>query len=103
MISIKYTDSTVDVTQSISSKRFEFLGNNPLITKKRICFENNKITQIETLAYQNVDWKVWTEKRDSLVKWIDSNHKELSGFIYDLTQKGAEDYLKAIELYQSTL
>lgn len=99
LISLTYTDSTVDVIQSVSSERFEFLGNNPLKTRHRMYFDKGLITKIENMEYLNVDWVIWVEKRDSLVNWIDSNHQELSGFINDMTKKGAEDYIKAIELY----
>jgi hypothetical protein len=101
MIELIWTDSTVDITQSVSSKRYEFLGNNPLLTRNRLYFVDGKITMIENLEYLNVDWNVWTANRDSLVDWIDFNHKELSGFIFDMTQVGAENYLKAIGLYKN--
>ena len=97
------TDSTVNVTQSVSSLRFEFLGNNPLITKQRIYFDNRKIKTIENLKYLNVDWEIWTSKRDSLINWIDSNHHELAGFIYDMTPNGAEKYIEAMRLYNNGL
>ncbi len=94
------TDSTVEIIQSVSSERFEFLKNSPLITCKKYYFEKGRITRIENIEYLNVDWTVWTSQRDSLVSWIEKNHKELSGFIYDQTLKGAENYLHAIELYK---
>lgn len=95
------TDSTINVTQSVTSKRFEFLDNSPLITRHRFYFTDNNITKIENVEYLNVDFDVWIARRDSLVNWINRNHEELSGFIFDMTQEGAEDYLKAIELYQT--
>lgn len=97
------TDSTVDILEKKYSKRFEFLEHNPLIMKQRIHFNQGVITTIENREYMNFDVPKWTSNRDSLVLWIDRNHPELSGFIYDLTKKGAENYLKAIELYQNAL
>ena len=99
VISLTCTDSTVEVTQSTSSQRFEFLENSPLITRKRIYFQNGKIKTIENLEYLNVNWGIWTRKRDSLVNWIDLNHTDLSGFIYDQSLIGAQKYMEAIKLY----
>jgi len=101
ILEIYRCDSIIDVVVSISSKRFEFLENNPMITRQNIYLSEGKITVIEFVESKSADWKVWIERRDSLVKWIDNNHKELSGFIYDMTKEGAEDYLKAIDLYQN--
>lgn len=97
------TDSTVDILEKRYSKRFEFLEHNPLIMKQRIHFKQGVITTIENREYLNFDVPKWTSNRDSLVSWIDINHPELSGFINDLTKKGAEDYMKAIELYKNAL
>jgi len=100
LISLTSTDSIVDVIQTVSSERLVFLGNNPLKTRKRVYFNNGLITRIENQEYLNVDWEVWIARRDSLVKWVDLNHPELNGFIYDMTKEGAEDYQKAMELFR---
>lgn len=99
IIDFSNSDSTLDVTLSVSSLRFEFLGNNPLTTRKRIYFENDKIKTIDNLEYLNVDWTIWTAKRDSLVNWINLNYQELSGFINEITPNGAANYIEAIKLY----
>lgn len=100
---IEQTDSTIDILEKRYSKRFEYLEHNPLIMKQRIYFENGQISIIENREYLNFDVPKWTSNRDSLVSWIDRNHPELSGFIYDLTKEGAGNYLKAIELYKNAL
>jgi len=97
------SDTVIEVKQSVKSKRYEFLENNPLNTRHRFCFSNNKITRIENHEYLNADFDVWVAKRDSLVNWIDRNHPDLSGFIFDMTPAGAQNYLKAIELYQNAV
>lgn len=100
---IGQTDTTIDILEKRYSKRFEFLEHNPLIMKQRIHFKQGVITTIENREYMNFDVPKWTSNRDSLVSWIDINHPELTGFINDLTKKGAEDYLKAIKLYKNAL
>lgn|SRR5690606_14050450 len=84
---------------ALSSKRFEFLKNNPLTCKFRISLNADKITKLETIAYLDADWDAWENQRDSLVNWTNINRPELDGFINDLTMKGALNYMRAIELY----
>lgn len=100
---IEQTDTTIDYIEERYSKRFEFLQHNPLKLKQRIYFQQGKILILENREYLNFDVEKWMSNRDSLVSWIDGNHPELSGFIYDMTKEGAENYLKAIELYKNAL
>jgi hypothetical protein len=97
------TDTTIDYIEERYSIRFEFLQHNPLKLKQRIYFQQGKISVLETTEYLNFDLEKWTSKRDSLVLWIDKNHPELSGFIFDMTKEGAANYLKAIKLYKNAL
>ncbi len=100
MQNLEPIDNYILATISTTSKRFEYLDNNPMISKHKILFKNDKIFQIETFDYIGVDWDVWQMKRESLIKWIDNNHPELAGFIFDMTKQGGENYLKAIELFE---
>ena len=79
----------------------EYLDNNPMICKHKISFRDDKIFQIDTFDYIGVDWNIWQMKRDSLTKWVEINHPELVGFIFDMTKQGGENYLKAIELFEN--
>jgi hypothetical protein len=97
---IGQTDTTIDFFEERYSIRFEFLEHNPLKMKQRIHFRHGQISTIENMEYLNFNVDKWTSNRDSLVSWIDRNHPELTGFIFDLTPKGAENYMKAIELYK---
>lgn len=101
LLEISSTDNNVFLIVSSQSKRFEFLGNNPFITRQKISFKERRIYKIEILENIDIDWDLWTRKRDSLVKWTNSNHPELSGFINDMTKAGSEKYLKAIDLYNN--
>lgn len=92
-------NQTVWVTISSSSERFEFLDNNPLTTRIKLTIANGHITHIEELESPGANWEKWTERRDTLVTWIDQHHPELSGFINDMTKVGAEKYKQAIQLY----
>lgn len=97
---LKELNSQVVATVASSSRRYEFLKNNPLTCEFRFSFNSNKIASIEVMECSSADWELWQEERDSLVAWASINHPELNGFIHDLTMKGAINYLKAIELYE---
>ncbi len=84
-----------------SSKRYAFLKNNPLTCEMTFSLSAGKIARVKVGDCAHADWEVWASRRDSLVSWVDDNHPELSGFINDLTKEGAENYLRAIELYES--
>ena len=99
VIEMEEHDNKVVALVSSTSIRFEFLKNNPLICKHNIFLNDGKIYRIENLDCSNADWKLWEKERDSLVKWISTNHPELDGFIYDMTMNGSLNYLKSIDLY----
>jgi len=99
IINIEQQENDLLVTISASSKRFEFLRNNPLVTKHLVHFTNGKISRIDNVDFINTDWKLWTEQKEGLTQWIVNNHKELDGFMIDQTLQGGLNYLKAIDLY----
>ena len=88
-------------TVTLSSIRNRFLKNDAMTCKSLLSFENGKISKVEALDCANANWKLWEQERDSLVNWIHKKHPELDGFIYDMTMKGAQNYIKAIEFYQN--
>ncbi len=100
IIELKNQGGQVSATVSVESSRFEFLNNNPLTCKRNFHFKNGKINKIENLDCIDADWEIWQKQRDSLVNWVKLNRPELDGFINDLSEQGAKDYLKAIELYE---
>ncbi|MFC4691632.1 hypothetical protein ACFO5T_14450 [Dokdonia genika] len=101
IINIEQQENDLLVTISASSKRFEFLRNNPLVTKHLVHFTNGKISRIDNVDFINTDWKLWTEQKKGLTQWIASNQKELDGFMIDQTLQGGLNYLEAIDLYNN--
>ncbi|MEC8832332.1 MAG: hypothetical protein VX772_08225, partial [Bacteroidota bacterium] len=101
IISINEVKNAYEATVAVESKRFDFLKNNPLTCTHRFNFKSDKINMIENLDCSNANWQIWQQQRDSLVTWIKKYHPELDGFVHDLSMKGAQNYLKAIELYKN--
>lgn len=99
MIMNEATAADIFVKISTTSKRFSFLGNNPLVTTHKISFTGNKISTIELIEYVGADFKTWVKNRDELVSWTNKNQPKLKGFIQDMTKTGAENYLKAIDFF----
>ena len=86
---------------SVSSSRFKFLNNDPLISKQRFYFKSGQINRIENVGFIGTDWQQWTAQKEALIGWIAIHHPELDGFINDLTMQGGIDYLQAIKLYHN--
>jgi len=101
IVDLKEAEESVTASITHTSIRNTFLQNHELTCQYRLSFESEKISQIESLDCKNADWETWQEKVSSLVDWIRINHPELDGFIYDMTMEGAQNYLKAIELYEA--
>ncbi|MCF8366525.1 MAG: hypothetical protein K9H16_12130 [Bacteroidales bacterium] len=100
IIETKAVDGNLEATIEKTCKRIKFLNDSAIISKSLIKFLDGKISGIHIHEYVKFDFEKWQSRRDSLVAWIDINHPELSGFIYDQTKSGAEKYLKAIDYYE---
>lgn len=94
-------DNQIMASVTMNSIRNEFLKNSDMTCQYKISFIAGRISKIEELDCKNADWNIWGKERDSLVNWIDKNHPKLNGFINDMTMNGAQNYLKAIELYKA--
>lgn len=101
LIEIIEKDGKVITKISKECKRTLFLNGEPVITKEVFEFNDGKITSLEILEHIVFHDEKWNAKKELFVSWIDENHPELNGFIYDQTKKGGENYLKAITLYNS--
>lgn len=101
VVEIEEKKNHVFVSVALSSIRNEFLKNKSMTCQYKLSFILGKISKIESLECVGADWNKWQTERDSLVNWISKTHPELDGFIHNMTMQGAQDYLKAIELYKT--
>lgn len=101
ILSIQQEDGIVKAKISKMDKRIYFLNKEPFITKEIIRFKEEKIFAVET-EYINFKQKAWEKNKNELLSWVDKNHPELNGFIYDQSEKGGMKYMKAIELYENS-
>lgn len=101
ILKIEHNKGIVKAKVSKIDKRILFLHEEPIITNQVIKFDNNKIISLETTEYLVFNDSTFVKNRAKFLNWIDQNHPELNGFIYDQTKIGAIKYLKVIELYQN--
>ena len=101
ILHIEQENEVVRTKVSKIDKRILFLHKEPIIINQLIEFDGNKIISIETTKYEIFNDSVFVKNRDKLVNWIQANHPELDGFLYDQTESGGMKYLKAIESYQN--
>ncbi|NJB36628.1 hypothetical protein [Croceivirga sp. JEA036] len=100
---IKTMQNEVVATVSVSSDKFQFLKNNPLVFKHKFSFKNGKIARSEYIEFIGTDWDAWEAQKQALLIWIAKEHPELDGFMYDLTEKGAINYNRAMDLYKNRI
>ena len=100
IIDLKEINDQIIATVALNSIRNKFLKNEPMTCQFKLSFIAKKISKIESLDCEDADWEVWQKGVNELVIWIDANHPDLNGFIHDMTMYGAQNYLKAIELYE---
>lgn len=101
VLKLDQVDGLITATVSKLDKRILFLHKAPIITQEVLRFTEGRIASVEITDYISFDDKIFAEKRDSLLTWVDEHHPELNGFIQDQTEFGAKNYLKAIELYNN--
>ncbi|WP_299523716.1 hypothetical protein [Winogradskyella sp.] len=100
ILEIGQNNGIVKAKISKMDKRISFLHEEPFIINQIIKFENDKIISVET-EYMGFNEATWERNKNGLLSWIDENHAELNGFIYDQTESGGIKFLKAIELYKN--
>lgn len=100
ILKLENKNGNLEASVKLQSLKLKFLKNNPMTCINKFYFDLGRINKIVYLDCADADWKVWKQGVDSLVNWTKQNHPELDGFIHDLSMKGAQDYLKAIELFK---
>ncbi|WP_108866585.1 hypothetical protein [Aquimarina aquimarini] len=100
ILEIKQENEIVKAKVTKIDKRINFLHQEPTVWNAVIRFDTDKIISIERT---NVIFneKTWGRNRAELLSWIDKNHPELNGSIYEQTEIGGTKFLKAIELYKN--
>jgi len=97
---IVINENKAQLTMTKTCPRIRFLQDSATVCVVHMEFEDHLISKIETTEYLYFDVPTWSSRRDTLVSWVDQHHPELTGFIYDISANGAQNYLKAIKLYQ---
>lgn len=100
LIKIENENEQAVATITLSSAKHKFLSNSQMTCSYKFHFKAGKISKIEELGCPNAKWELWGKGVKTLTNWVKLNHPELDGFINDLSMKGAQDYMKAIELYE---
>jgi hypothetical protein len=95
----KISDKSIEVTLSKICKRIKYLHDSATVFKTKFDFADKRIVSIDNFELVYFDTLKWSSRRDTLVNWVSEHYPELDGFIYDQTPNGAQNYLKAIELY----
>lgn len=101
VLQIEQEEEVVKAKISKVDKRILFLHEGPIVTNQVIRFDANKIISIETTKYEVFNDSIFSKNRGELLCWVDENHPDLKGFIYDQTEAGAQKYMEIIRLYQN--
>jgi len=101
MRDIRCGKDSAELIVSKNCQRIAFLQDSALEYRALVVFAGDQIKEISTIGYLSMDFALWQARRDSLIEWIDREHPALSGFAWNLSPKGAGNYLKAIELWRN--
>ena len=102
IVGVEEIDEHVIATVDLTSIRNKFLQNDRMTCQFKLSFQSGKISEIQSLDCRNANWEIWQERVQLLVNWVDDNHPELNGFIHDMTMDGAENYIRAIQLFEAS-
>lgn len=100
---LEIEETSADVFTAVIEKdcqRIRFLLDEPFQTRVKFTCSDGKLLKIETIDYLNADWDKWDSRVNALTGYIDLSHPELSGFLFDQSKQGAENYMMAIRYYR---
>ncbi|TYA74168.1 hypothetical protein [Seonamhaeicola marinus] len=99
ILKIEKEQDYIKAQVSQKDRRILFLNETPIVTNQILRFKNSKISNVEIVEYIVFNDSIFSNNRTKLLNWVESNHPELNGFIFDQTKLGAIKYVKAIDLY----
>lgn len=102
ILEIKKDSNAYVATLWKNCRRIDFLQDTAITFKVKIDFIGNRISGIRLTEYIGLNFDKWQYRTEALIAWVDQNHPELSGFNNDLTLTGAQNYLKAVDLWKKT-
>jgi len=79
--------------------RIHLLNEKPFVFEAHFEIVDNKLVVLNRIKIRNVDWTVWQNNRENLIKWIDTYEPDYSGFMTVQNKEYGEKYLNAINLY----
>ncbi|NRR92397.1 hypothetical protein HSX10_12540 [Winogradskyella undariae] len=102
VVEMKLENGTVKAKVSKTDKRILFFMKKPFLTNQILTLQNNKVISVEEEAL-NFDEATWEKNRTGLLNWVEENYPklDLKRYIYDQTEFGGKQLLKAIELYEN--
>ncbi len=101
LMKITHDDKCAIATIAKTCDRIQFLQDTAFVSNVMFELVEEKIEFINTTEYISYNDERWNKNRSNLINWIKKNHPELDGFLIDQTKAGAENYQKAIKLYQN--
>lgn len=101
ILSLKKVGGELHLKVSKECERINFLHESPFVTNEIMQIKDGGIYRIDIIEYVDFNDSLWVGNRERLVSWIEKNHTELNGFIYDQTKEGALKFRKAIAYYKS--
>ncbi len=99
VLKIRQIENRIEAQVSKNDTRVAYLHDEPMISNVSFEFVKGKINKQIIKDYKYFEVKKWNGRLKELVDWIKLNKSNLVGFERDITLKGAQNYLQAINSY----
>ena len=99
IVEIEERNDSVFATISKEDRRILFINEEPSLFEAHFEIVDNKLTVLNRIKTQNVNWTEWLNKVDKLNKYIDTYEPDHSGFMNVQNKEYGEKYQNAINLY----